>query len=208
MGILMHSAFDLIPDAIIYLRQNLSNMATDLATDGTALLGRLQYVFPVGLFVISIIIFEIACFGYTRQVNRFGSLLLGFPKQNKRDCMKSVRRIHEAQDSTLKSPPTSQSGGGNSLNVAVMFNITFTISFAGSIVAFYGCLANVNKYNAIYYNMNSWVFTMTGRKSHIVGDTMATLLAILKQNSKINNRRGLQYNYLDEDRLLTRIQGY
>jgi hypothetical protein len=113
MCILMRAARHLIPDAITHHRKSLSNMGNGHATDSADLLEPLQYAFPVALFVISMVRFQIASFMYTREVDRFGSLLLGLPKQNKRDCMKSVRRSYEAQDSTSNGQPISQSGGWN-----------------------------------------------------------------------------------------------
>jgi PAS domain S-box-containing protein len=201
MCILMSSVFHLTPDALNSLRSTVSAMSEDMAMEAERILKPLKFAFPIALFVITGAVFEIASCIYQREVGRFAALLLSLPKQDKRECVKAIRRDRDIDDMVA-----GQAVRARSVNMAAVFNIALVLDLVACTGVFYACLENVDWYNTHYWYMNNWILLATGRKSNIVEGTLASLYAVLVTNASTHNYRGAQYNYLDQARLLKRIQ--
>jgi PAS domain S-box-containing protein len=202
MCMLMSLVFHLLPEALTSMRESVSAMGDDMAEDSSRMLKPLKIAFPIGLFVITAGVLQIAFCLYQREISHFGALLLSLPKQDKRECTKPIRRDRDLEIAAA----SGQSVSAKSANVATILNVVLMFGMAGGAAAFFACLENVDWYNTDFWDLNGWVLRATARKSLIVEGTLAALMVVLIVNNMTDNVRGPQFNYLQADRLLQSIQ--
>jgi PAS domain S-box-containing protein len=158
-------------------RIELASMADDASDTASDLLAPLRFALPIGLFVISMVLYGVGSFMYIKEVNHLTSLLLNLPKTVKRECAKTLRIDGSRDDSATAGATTVLASSG--INIPVAFNIVIAVVLAGGSVVLFAQALNLEYYNELYSRLNHWVVQARARKCYVMESLVGAILAVL-----------------------------
>jgi PAS domain S-box-containing protein len=182
------------------VQSSLASMAVLAADRGQALLVPLRFALPFGLLFFQIIWWSLASWRYVRELNRFADMLLGLPKEVKRETLRPVRKDAKIEEESVSSQAMTALPG---YSLPGIFNVIVIFLFVGVAGLQLGQTFNLESFNKQFSYLNTW--TVLSRKCHVMEGAVAAWLDILYYNPFVTGGDPAR-QYLDLDPMLQMTQ--
>lgn len=162
----------------------LRKMSKDEAEDSRKMLQILEIALTLIYGIIAIVLTVLVGILYIKEIIKFAKMLLNLPENVKNETIQPIRKTTgQANNSEEKDMDINSNSKSHT---SIIYLIIISINYLVIAILIYFQLANINKYNTLYMQLNNWQADSRIRKSYVGQLCLWISQAIIIKNPYVN----------------------